>query len=106
MNCQLLKKKLELGFYVNNLYEMARLCHDKALENKYSASFFIMQKIFGGIADYWEKGPVIVEEAKLVQKELSEPIVELINAIEVESHNDKIMTLTNKLVSSYLFLFR
>ena len=106
MNFQLLKEKLGRGFYVDNLYEMARLCNEKVLENENPTPFFILQKIFSGIADYWDKGPVVVENARLVQNELSQHIKSLINAIENHASAEEIVTLTDKVVSSYKFLFR
>ena len=71
---QQLRKGLNKGFYVDNLYEMARLCNDMALESKNPTPFFIMRKIFLGIANYWEERPVIVEEAKFVEVELKKTI--------------------------------
>jgi hypothetical protein len=84
---------------------MARLCYDIALENNNPAPFFIMQKVFSGIADYWEKGPVEVEQAQLVQAELDKPIRNLIYAIENETSAEIIIASMNAIVSSYNFLF-
>jgi hypothetical protein len=106
VNLQPLREKLEQGFYVDNLYEMARLCKGMALESKNSVPFFIMQKIFSGIADYWDEKPVIVEEAKLVQVELVKSLKSLIDAIEDNASAEKTMNLMDKAVSSYLFLYR
>jgi hypothetical protein len=103
---QQLKERLDKGFYVDNLYEMARICNAMALESKNPAPFFIMQKIFSGIADYWGEKPVIVEEAKLVQDELFQLVKNLIDVIEENAPAEQIMHITNKVVSSYLFLFR
>jgi hypothetical protein len=85
---------------------MSRLCKALALESVSPAPFFIMQKIFSGIADYWDEKPVIVEEANLVQVELAKFLRELIDAIENNAKAEQVMNLTNKVVSSYLFLFR
>lgn len=101
-----LREKLEQGFYIDNLYEMARLCRDMALESNNPAPFFIMYKIFYGIADYWEKGPVVVEEAKLVESELLELLKELVTKLENITPVEQMANLINKAVSSYLFLFK
>ncbi len=106
MNLTPLREKLAQGFYVDNLYEIASLCRVMALGSDSPAPFFIMQKVFSGIADYWDEKPVIVEEAKLVQVELAKLLRELINAIENNATAEQVMNLTNKVVSSYLFLFR
>lgn len=106
MNLQPLKEKLEKVFYADNLYNMARVCRDMALESNNPAPIFIMQKVFSGIADYWEKEPVSVEDANLVQAELNDSIKSLVNALEDEASPEEIMELSNKAVSSYYFLFR
>ena len=106
MNLQQLREKLKQGFYVKNLYEMARLCKDLALESKSPAPFYVMQHIFSDIARYWEDKPVIVEEAKLVEVEVIKHIRSLIDAIETNAPGKQISKLLNNLVSSYLFLFR
>lgn len=102
----LLKEKLNKGFYVNNLNEIARLCNDMALENDKPAPFFVLKKIFSRISDYWDDQPVSVENAKLVQDGLMNPIMNLVNAIEVNASDNIIMDLVNKVVSSYLFFFQ
>lgn len=106
MNLQPLKEKLEQGFYIRNLREMARLCHDMALESDKPAPFFIMKMIFVGIADHWEQEPVNVEDAKLVQDESVIRIKKLIDALESSVSEEEVMALSNDMVSSYLFLFR
>ncbi len=103
---QYLKEKLEKGFYVDNLYEMSRLCKDMALGSNNPTPFFIMQKVLSGIADYWDDRPVVVEEAKLVQVELNESIRRLVDALESDASPREVMELSNKVVSSYYFLFR
>jgi hypothetical protein len=100
---QVLKEKLEQGFYVDNLYDMARLCKDMAMESKNPAPFFIMQKIFSGIADYWDNNPIIVEEAKIVEGGVLQGIKELIEGIENNMSGDQMQNIMNKVVSSYLF---
>jgi hypothetical protein len=106
VNLQELKEKLEQGFYADNLYDMARLCKDMALESNSPAPFFIMQKIFSGIADYWNGRPVNVEEARLVETEMAISLRELIDAIEAEASDEQICNVLNRAVSSYLFLFK
>jgi len=105
VSLQQLREKLEQGFYADNLYEMARLCKDMALESKNPVPFSIMQKMFSYIADYWHDRPVIVEEARLVEAELKEPLRHLIDALEKKAANEKINELVDKAVSSYMFLF-
>ena len=106
MNLQQLREKLDKGFYVDNLYEMARLCRNLALETDNPAPFFIMEQIFRGIAKYWEDKPIIVEEAKLVENEIVKPVKDLFDGIEANASSEQIIDLLNKTISSYMFLFK
>ena len=106
MNLQQLREKLEKEFYVNNLYEMARLCKALALDAANPASFFVMWHIFSEIAWHWEDKPLSVEEAKFVQVEIAKTIMDIIDAIEEDASGEQMNQLLNKAVSSCLFLFR
>jgi len=105
VDLQQLREKLERGFYVDNFYEMARLCKDLALGTINPVPFFVMEQIFLGIARYWEDKPIIVEEAKLVEVEMIKPLRDLIGAIEVNASSEQMFHLLNKIISSYRFLF-
>ena len=105
MNLQQLRERLAKGFYIDNLYEMVHLCRSLALDSNSPAPFFVMQHIFFNIARYWEDKPLPVEEAKLVQSEMVKPIEDLISGIEVNVSSEQTLTLLNKVVSAYLFLF-
>ncbi len=102
---QKLRERLDKGFYVDNLYEMARICKSLALETSSPTPFFVMRQIFLNIANYWEDRPVIEEEAKLVEVEIIKPIRELVAAIEAKGSNDQIYNILNRTIASYMFLF-
>ena len=84
---------------------MARLCKDLALDVSSPVPFFVMQHIFSDVAKYWEERPLSVEEAKLVEVEMTKPIKDLIGGIEANASSEQIVHLLNKAVSSYMFLF-
>ena len=105
MNLQQLREKLEQGFYVNNLYEMARLCKSLALDADNPTPFFVMEQIFLDVARYWEDKPLIVEEAKLVEAEMIKTLRDLIDGIEANASSEQMFHLLNKIISSYKFLF-
>ena len=104
-NLQQLRERLAKGFYIHNLDDMVYLCRSLALETYNPAPFFVMQHIFFNIARYWEDKPLPVEEARLVQSEMVKPIEDLISGIEANASSEQTLTLLNKVVSSYLFLF-
>ena len=85
---------------------MARLCKDLALDTDNPAPFFVMQHVFSDISKYWEDKPLVVEEPKLVEVEMVKPLKDLIGGIEANVSSEQIAHLLNKVVSSYMFLFR
>ena len=104
-NLQQLREKLERGFYIDNLHQMAGLCKSLALEAVDPAPFFVMEHIFLDIAKYWEDKPLPVEEARLVEVEMIKPLKDLIGAIESNASGEQRIHLLNKTISSYMFLF-
>ena len=104
-NLQQLREKLEQGFYLNNLYEMAHSCKSLALDTASPVPFFVMEHIFLDIARHWEDRPLPVEEAKLVESKMMEPIKELVEVIGANASSADIYILLNRIVSAYLISF-
>lgn len=75
------------------------------LDTSIPAPFFVMGHIFFNIARYREDKPLPVEEARLVESEMGKPLEALISRIEANASSEQTLTLLNKVVSSYLFLF-
>lgn len=105
MSLQQLRENLEKGFYLDNLYEMARLCKSLALDTTSPAPFFFMAHIFLDIARQWEDKPLVVEEAKVVESKITKPLEELIEGIATNASSEEIFTLLNRVVSAYLVSF-
>jgi hypothetical protein len=101
-NLQHLQEKLEKGFYLDNLYEMAHLCKMLASDTICPAPFFVMRNIFLDIARNWEERALTVEEAKRVEKKMTKPLGDLIEGIEIDSSSEEVLYLLNTLVSTYL----
>lgn len=81
---------------------MVRLCGNLALDASSPAPFFVMEKVFLGIARDWEDRPLTVEEAKEVESKIIRPIEELIHGIEEDAPSGEILALLNGFVSAYL----
>lgn len=105
MNLQKLRERLSKEFYIDNLYEMVRLCRSLALDTSYPAPFFVMEKIFLGVADHWDDRPLTVEEAQKVKSKMIRPLEELIRGIEYSAPSGEIFALLNGVVSAYLTCF-
>ncbi len=102
MSLQQLREKLEKGFYLDNLYEMARLCENLELDTVSPVPFFVMEQVFLDIARHWEDKPLPVEEAKLVEAKFTKPLEELIEGIRVNASSEEILDLLNRVVSAHL----
>jgi len=100
-NLQQLRENLEKGFYLDNLYEMARLCRNLALDTASPAPFFFMETVFLNIARLWEDIPVPVEKAKQVELKLIKPLEELIEGIEKSASSKEAFNLLNRAVAAY-----
>lgn len=105
MNLQQLREKLERGFYLDNLYEMASLCKSLALGANSPAPFFFIEHILLDIARHWEDKPLPVEEAKLVESFLLQPLEDLVEGIEANASSEEVLNLLNRVVSAYLIPF-
>ena len=84
---------------------MAGVCKSLALDTASPAPFFIMEHIFLDIARYWEDKPLPVEEAKLVESQLIEPLEDLIDGIVANASSEEVFNLLNRVVSAYLIAF-
>ncbi len=61
---------------------MASLCKSLALDTASPAPFFIMEHIFLDVARHWEDKPLPVEEAKLVESFLLQPLEDLVCCVK------------------------
>lgn len=101
MSLQELRERLAKGFYVDNLYELARVCKKLSLDTSSPAVFFIMESIFLNVARNWEDRPLPDEEALQVESKLMTPLKELVGALEEDSTNEEVLELLNEVVSAY-----
>jgi len=101
-NLHQLQDRLGKGFYVDNFYEMASLCKSLALGSTSPVPFFVMQHVFLGIAKNWEDRPLPVEEAKLVENKMMEPLIHLVKAISLNASNETIYNILDNIVATYL----
>ncbi len=101
-----LRDKLKLGFYVNNLFDLAGLCRDLALEVENPTPFFVLREVFYGIARLWEDRPLPVEEAQFVETTLMQPIEQLLDGIEKEATSNELLLLLNNILSGFQIISR
>ena len=54
------------------------------------------------IARRWEGKPLLVEDAKLVERKMIKPLEDLVASLEAGTSNEEIFDLLNSVVSAYL----
>lgn len=95
---QLLKKKLDRGFFADNLYEMASICENLSRDPSVAPAFYILRSVFLEIARDWNDRPLPVEEAGKVQEKLQMPIKEVIRCIETLQSKEVLFNSLTKVV--------
>jgi len=105
VSLQKLREGLKKGFYLDNLYELARICRSMALDTTSPAPFFIMEYIFLDIVQHWEGKPLLVEDAKLVEAKIMEALEGLIEGLVADAPSEEVFSLLNRIVSDYLIVF-
>jgi hypothetical protein len=103
---QILREKLKKEFYVDNLYEIAYLCRNWALDFQYPAPFLLLEHIFQDMARRWEDIPLTVEEAAQVKSKMIEPLEGLVEELEANAPAEEILDLLNRVTSAYLICFK
>lgn len=102
---QELQEKLGRGLYINNLYEMAGICRNLALDAHDPAPFFIMRQVFLDIARRWEGKPLVEEEAQQVEESIIYTLENLIEGIMTEVSNEEVYGLMNCVASAHISSF-
>lgn len=97
---QLLKEKLDKGFFVQNFYDMAQTC-ESLVEDKFGGpAFYILRSIFLDIARDWNGRPISVDEATEVKNKLDAPIRELVEVLETRRSKEALFESLAKLVGA------
>lgn len=93
---------LREGLYVNNLWQLASLCKDLAMDDPYPLPFFVMRQVFMEIATSWDERPLPVDEANYVKSKMLKPLEDIIQTIEVGASKDEIFDRLNDFVIAWL----
>ena len=99
---QQLRDTLNKGLYLNNLWELARLSKNLAMDIPHPLPFFVMRQVFLEIARDWDERPLPVEEADFVRSKIAKPLEDLIAALENDASSAEIFDALTAFVSGYL----
>ena len=100
-NPRQLAQDLKKNFCADVLFDVARKCRNLALDTLNPAPFFVLEKVLAGVAENWDR-PLDVDEASQTKDKLLKPIVDLLDALALDSPNEDLLYLCNRLVSVYL----
>lgn len=101
---QELRDRVNKGIYadIDNLYSMTDICRSLAFDTETPAIFFIIERILRLIAQDWDDNPTDADEAANLQKNITEPLINLLDALENGGSDSEQLLLANKLVSTFL----
>jgi hypothetical protein len=92
-----IRAKLLLGFYVHNLFDIAKLLWQLLPTINNPAACFMLRSIVLSIANDWDERPVPTTEAAKYNKEVIPIFLQILNFVENNS-NDELLKSLNELV--------
>ncbi|MCK4826557.1 hypothetical protein KA005_63025 [bacterium] len=95
---ELLKAKLDKGFFVQNLYEMVQICENLDQDEFGGVVFYVLRNVFLDIIRAWSECAVSVEESIKVQTKLEEPVRTVIEGLETYCNRESLFDSLGKLV--------
>ena len=106
MNVQPLRDMLGKGLYLDNLWELARVCRSLAMDASHPLPFFVMRQVFLEIANNWDERPLPVEEATYIGSKIAKPLEDLLVGLECGASAAELFDLLDAFVSARLVALR
>ena len=95
-----LKDNLNKGFFVDNLYEMSRLCDRLAKDSPDAPVFYVLRSVFLDFAEDWDDRPLLEDKATQVQQIVETPIRNVIEGLDKKKSKEVLFDLLTKLVDA------
>lgn len=95
-----LKDYLNKGFFVENLYEMSRLCDRLAKDSPDAPVFYILHSVFLDFAEDWDDRPLPTDEVIQVQQIIETPIRNVIEGVEKKESKEVLFDLLTTLIDA------
>lgn len=92
------RQKLELGFYVNNLYALAKLFNDMSVSTGWRSAAFILSEVAITIANTWDDRPLPTSEATAVERKMRPLFLAVLDTIERNASLEEVITSLDQLV--------
>lgn len=94
-------KYVKRGLYVNNLYDMARLC-GTAKRKSNTVLFDVLEGIFYDLAHNWDERPLPESEVKSVESKILKPLLQLVEKVNVGSSEKELFQLLTDIILKYV----
>ena len=101
-----IKELLEDGLFVNNLRKIEEVAWEAVKHGQSKFPSYIVYKISGGLANYWDDIPLSVDEFKRVDDALRPPMRVLIDAVLSNASQAEIVASVEALIKMHVDTFR
>jgi hypothetical protein len=92
------REKLELGFYIKNLDDLAKIFQKMSVTTKWATACFVLSEIAFDIARSWDDRPLPTSEAVAVDKEMRPLIINVLDAMEKDVSIEVLSTALDQVV--------
>jgi len=100
----LLENMLKEGLYVNNLYDMARLC-GKAKRKSSTVVFDVLEGIFYDLAHTWDERPLPKSEVEFVESKLLNSLLQVVERVNTGSTEKETLQLLTDIILRYVHVY-
>ena len=100
----LLENMLKKGLYINNLYEMARLC-GIAKRKSNTVVFDVLESIFYDLAHNWDERPLPKSEAEFIESKLLNSLLQVVEKVNTGSTEKEILQLLTNIILKYAHIY-
>ena len=95
-----LEKKLDKGLYIQNIYEMVKIC--KKLSKTNLLPFYVIQSLLLDVAKEWDGESVTVEQTQFVEENINKPIKKILDLIDNNASEKELYVALELVISGYL----
>ena len=99
-----IRGKLEHGFYINNLIDMAEQFQELSLSSEWSSTCFLMNQVLLYIAQKCDVHPLLTQQVLRIETEMKPSILALLDNLENAPTAEQIKSDLDQIVTKLLGL--
>lgn len=101
-NVVAIKRNLEKGLYIDNLYDMIGQCTRLARKAKEPLAFYVLAQVLVDIVNDWEDRPLPVAEVQKMEQKISSELKNTLTSICNNRQSQQIWKDLNALLRAFL----